>query len=51
MRSTAPDFHVSVSALGRQRLDYERRRLSTLLRASVHYFNSSDELERFAGIA
>ncbi|TYC80145.1 aminotransferase class V-fold PLP-dependent enzyme [Stappia sp. BW2] len=40
-------INVSVSCLAYARLDLELRRLPSLLRASVHYFNNEDEIERF----
>lgn len=32
------------------RIDMEQRGLSALMRASVHYYNSEDELERFVDV-
>lgn len=40
-------INVSVSSLDYARLDLEPRRLSSLLRASVHYFNTKEEIGRF----
>ena len=40
-------INVSVSILSSTRLDMEERRLSSLVRASVHYYNSEEEVERF----
>lgn len=40
-------INVSVSMLSSTRLDMEERRLSSLVRASVHYYNSEEEVERF----
>jgi cysteine desulfurase / selenocysteine lyase len=42
------DCTVSVSRVSSQRLDFETRGLEEVVRASVHYFNSADELDRFA---
>ncbi|HET8853041.1 MAG TPA: aminotransferase class V-fold PLP-dependent enzyme [Ktedonobacteraceae bacterium] len=42
-------INVSVSILSSTRLDMEERRLSSLVRASVHYYNSEEEVERFCG--
>jgi cysteine desulfurase / selenocysteine lyase len=41
-------MNVSVSDPPSTRLDAERRQLPSLVRASVHYFNTEDELDRFA---
>jgi len=40
-------INVSVSILSSTRLDMEERGLSSLVRASVHYYNSEEEVERF----
>lgn len=40
-------IHISVSEASSARLDLGRRRLPALARASVHYFNTDDEIERF----
>ncbi len=40
-------INVSVSAAGSTRLDMEARALRSVLRASVHYYNSEEEIERF----
>lgn len=40
-------INVSVSNMTSARLDLEPRNLSTLTRASVHYFNTHDEIDRF----
>jgi cysteine desulfurase/selenocysteine lyase len=42
-------INVSVSILSSTRLDMEERGLSSLVRASVHYYNSEEEVERFCG--
>jgi cysteine desulfurase / selenocysteine lyase len=41
-------FSVSVSAASSTLLDFDRRQLPPLVRASVHYYNTDDELDRFA---
>ena len=40
-------INVSVSIQSSTRLDMEERGLSSLVRASVHYYNSEEEVERF----
>jgi cysteine desulfurase/selenocysteine lyase len=40
-------INVSVSRLSSTRLDMEARGLQAVVRASVHYYNSEDEIERF----
>lgn len=44
----ARGINVSVSAPSATRLDAERRHLPSLVRASVHYFTTDDELDRAA---
>lgn len=39
-------INVSVSGAGSSRLDFEARGLQEVVRASVHYFNSEDEVRR-----
>ena len=39
--------NVSVALMTSARLDLEARNLSSLVRASVHYFNTEDEISRF----
>ena len=41
------DINVSVSTPSSTRLDAEARRLPDLVRASVHYYNTDDEIDRF----
>lgn len=52
---SAQHINVSVSRIGSTRIDYERRGLSEVVRASVHYYNTEAELQRFltavAGLA
>ncbi|HET6823607.1 MAG TPA: aminotransferase class V-fold PLP-dependent enzyme [Anaerolineales bacterium] len=40
-------MNVSVSATASTRLDMEQRGLASVVRASVHYYNSEEEIERF----
>ncbi len=40
-------INVSVTDAISTRLDMERSRLADMVRASVHYYNINDELERF----
>jgi len=40
-------INVTVSTLSSTRYDMEARGLEELVRASVHYYNSEEELERF----
>ncbi|MEO0547440.1 MAG: aminotransferase class V-fold PLP-dependent enzyme [Pseudomonadota bacterium] len=42
-------MNVSVSKMTSARLDLEPRNLAAMIRASVHYFNTQAEIERFAG--
>ena len=40
-------INVSVSVVESTRLDMEARGLTSMVRASVHYYNSEEEIERF----
>jgi cysteine desulfurase/selenocysteine lyase len=42
-------INVSVTTRGSTLLDMDARGLESMIRASVHYFNSEDEVERFCG--
>lgn len=44
----AAAFNVSVSAAPSTRLDFERRGLSAVVRASVHAYNTAAEVQAFA---
>lgn len=46
-RLGAQRINVSVSVISAARLDLEARGLSELVRASVHYYNTEDEITRF----
>jgi len=46
-RLGALGINVTVSTLFSTRLDMEKRDIQNLVRASVHYYNSEDEVERF----
>ncbi|MHB8304296.1 MAG: aminotransferase class V-fold PLP-dependent enzyme [Acidobacteriaceae bacterium] len=41
-------INVRVTAVGSTRLDMEQRGLTEMVRASVHYYNTEEELARFA---
>lgn len=41
-------INVRVTAVGSTRIDMEQRGLTEMVRASVHYYNTEEELERFA---
>ncbi|MEM8916424.1 MAG: aminotransferase class V-fold PLP-dependent enzyme, partial [Pseudomonadota bacterium] len=47
----AQAINVSVSPMTSARLDLEPRNLNALVRASVHYFNTHDEISRFVDAA
>ncbi len=46
-RLAAKAINVSVSKAASARFDFEARGLDELVRASVHYYNSEDEVDRF----
>ena len=45
----AQHINVSTSTVWATRLDMEERGLTDVVRASVHYYNSEEEVERFCG--
>jgi selenocysteine lyase/cysteine desulfurase len=47
-RLRARSMHTSVSPPSSTRLDAEARALPDLVRASVHYYNTEVEIDRFA---
>jgi cysteine desulfurase/selenocysteine lyase len=38
-------INVSISSVASARIDMEQRRLDEIIRASVHYFNTEDEID------
>lgn len=52
IQSTVEDkgFNVSISETSSTRLDMEARELTELVRASVHYYNTEDEIHRFCDL-
>ncbi|MDG1888027.1 MAG: aminotransferase class V-fold PLP-dependent enzyme, partial [Alphaproteobacteria bacterium] len=44
------NVNVSISSGSGMKLSYEARNLGPLLRASVHYYNTTDEVEKFVSI-
>lgn len=38
-------INVSVSPIGSTRLDFAKRGLGNVIRASVHYYNTEDEID------
>ncbi|MFK7855463.1 MAG: aminotransferase class V-fold PLP-dependent enzyme [Granulosicoccus sp.] len=46
-RLLSKNINISTTALTHARLDLGRRQLNSLARASVHYFNTDDEIDRF----
>jgi selenocysteine lyase/cysteine desulfurase len=43
-------INVSVSSVESTRLDMDERGLGEIVRASVHYYNSEEEIERFCEV-
>jgi selenocysteine lyase/cysteine desulfurase len=43
-------INVTTSTVRSTRLDMEERQLAEVVRASVHYFNTEEEIERFCGV-
>ena len=43
-------MNVNVSEPGDTRLDFEARGLGPMIRASVHYYNSEEEVARFCDL-
>lgn len=41
-------IHVRVTSVGSTRIDMEQRGLTEMVRASVHYYNTEEEIEHFA---
>ncbi len=50
LRLRAASINVSVSGKTSAQLDFTRRGLSQVVRASVHYFNTEDEIARFVAV-
>ncbi len=46
----AQGINVSVTSQFNALLDMKRRRLKSLMRASIHYYNTTEEIDRFADI-
>ena len=46
---SAQQINTSTSPVGHARFDLPHRGLATLVRASVHYYNSEEEIDRFVG--
>jgi selenocysteine lyase/cysteine desulfurase len=46
----ARGINVSVSAASSARLDFAERNLDSVVRASVHYFNTENEIDRFVDV-
>jgi cysteine desulfurase/selenocysteine lyase len=49
-RLAAARINVSVSRISSTRFDMEARGLPDLVRASVHYYNNEEEVERFCTV-
>lgn len=43
-------INVSVTAQASARLDFPERGLTNLVRASIHYYNTSEEVDQFVGV-
>ena len=50
-RLAAAGIHVSVSPRASTLLDMQERDIDDLVRASVHYYNTEDEIERLVEVA
>ncbi len=44
------NINVTVSTCSSTRLDMEKRGLESVVRASIHYFNTSEEIDRFCNV-
>ena len=44
------NINVTVSKCSSTRLDMEKRGLESVVRASIHYFNTSEEIDRFCDV-
>ena len=44
---SALNINVSVSVISSTRIDMEQRGLVSVIRASVHYYNTEEEVDRF----
>ncbi len=44
------NINVTVSKVGSTRLDMEARNLEKVVRASIHYYNTSEEIDRFCSV-
>jgi cysteine desulfurase / selenocysteine lyase len=49
-RLTAEKINTSVSSLAYARLDFEARGLTSIVRASPHYYNTEDEIAQFLDV-
>jgi selenocysteine lyase/cysteine desulfurase len=48
-RLAADRINVSITSLSSTRIDMETRGIDSMVRSSVHYYNSEDELDRLVG--